>query len=185
MVFAEGCRVLGAKRAWVVYGENGLDAISPEGSTTVWELEGQREIVERTINPDTFGANSFPLASLQLPEEVAANYQTHAKIISAMLSPRRRRTSSATAPSAELSQIFELPPDEYANRVTVSLTHIEEWVCMNAAALIYVSGKAASEKEAMDAARRSVREGRAYHALEALRDAAALAVDVDEVEQAD
>jgi len=35
MVFARGLRTLGAKRAWVVHGKNGLDAISPEGETLV------------------------------------------------------------------------------------------------------------------------------------------------------
>lgn len=38
MVFAQGLKTLSAKRAWVVHGRNGLDAISPEGETLVSEV---------------------------------------------------------------------------------------------------------------------------------------------------
>jgi anthranilate phosphoribosyltransferase len=53
---------------------------------------------------------------------------------------------------------------------------------MNAAALLLICGKAGDEKAAFTLATRTLKEGKAYHALEALRDAAALAVDVDATE---
>jgi anthranilate phosphoribosyltransferase len=45
---------LGAQRAWIVRGEDGLDEVSPFGMTRVTELAGGR-LVEREIWPQDFG----------------------------------------------------------------------------------------------------------------------------------
>ena len=181
-VFAEALKTLGATRAWVVHCEaNGLDAISPEGETTVWVLDttaseaaGDAQITRRTISPEVFGCPSHPLASVQLPNSAASNYAVHAAIIASLLSPRRLRSS----PPAPITTPYE--PDAYGTTQAIDTAAVEDFVCLNAAALIFVAGRAPDEKSAFELARRSLRDGKAYHALEALRDAAALSVDTDD-----
>jgi anthranilate phosphoribosyltransferase len=177
-VFAEALKTLKAKRAWVVHCKsNGLDAISPEGETLVWQLE-KGDVTTRTISPATFGCQEHPLSHVQLPSNgsasgsVASSYSAHGKIIDSLLSPRRARAGQPI--------IGPYEPDAYGTANTVDTAAIEDYVCLNAAALVFVAGKAASEKDAFEAARRSLKEGKAYHALEALRDAAALSVDTDD-----
>lgn len=177
-VFAEALKTLKAKKAWIVHGkEDGLDAISPHGETLVWQLDGE-QITTRTISPATFGCAEYPLSAVQLPSNgsastsVASSYTAHAKVIDSLLSPRRAKTGQAIAAPYE--------PDAYGTAFTVETSAIEDFVCLNAAALIFVAGKAASEKEAFQAAKKSLKDGKAYHALEALRDAAALSVDTDD-----
>ena len=170
-IMAEGCKVIGAKRAWIIYGADGVDGLSPSGDSKVWDLALDGTISEKTVSPGTFGARNCRLQDIQLPEAAFASPKTQAKIISAILKPRR-----ATG------DVLQLDNDAYDNPVTLSFSNLEEWICLNAAALIYISGRAESETAAMDMARRSLHDGRANHALEALRDAAALAVDVDEQE---
>lgn len=173
-------KTLGAKRAWVVHGKNGLDAISPEGETIVWDLK-DGQVTTRTITPDLFGVQERPLSSIQLPsndddaeESPAAQYRVHAKIIASLLSPRRIRNNEA----------IETPykPGVCGSTRNLDTQALEDWVCMNAAALLLIVGKAQDEKAAFALATKTLREGKAYHALEALRDAAALAVDVDSAE---
>lgn len=53
-VLADTLRVLGARRAWVVRGEDGLDEMSPTGPTRVTELHDGL-LVERTLVPEDFG----------------------------------------------------------------------------------------------------------------------------------
>lgn len=178
-VFAEGMKTLGAKRAWIVHGKNGLDAISLEGETTVWDLK-DGQVITRTITPALFGVQERPLASIQLPsngdaaESPAAQYRVHAKIIASILSPRRNKNNEP----------IEIPYREGAcgSTRTLDTQALEDWVCMNAAALLLICGKAQDEKAAFALATKTLKEGKAYHALEALRDAAALAVDVDAAE---
>jgi anthranilate phosphoribosyltransferase len=53
-------RAVGAKRAWIVRGEDGLDEVSPFGPTRVSELAGGA-IRERVVSPEDFGiAPSLP-----------------------------------------------------------------------------------------------------------------------------
>lgn len=179
LVFAEALKAQGIKRAWVLHGKNGLDGVSPEGETLIWEVrDGQ--VNARAISPATFGLQERPLSRIQLPSNgdsstsPAAYYSIHAKIIGSLLAPSRlRRKEPITTPYA---------PDAYGTTQYIDTDAVEEFVCMNAAALLVVSGKATTEEEAYKLARRSLLEGKAYHALEALRDAAALAVDVDGLE---
>ena len=182
-VFAEGCRSLGVKRAWVVYGEkDALDAISPEGTTKVWDVNpgnSGQEITERTISAEVFGCLAFPLSKIQLPpyEETAGSYAFHAKVVNALLSQRRLANNTITLKYSTASNGPEGDPQE--RTWELDLSALEDWVCLNAAALIFISGKAKDEQSAFISAKKSLRDGKAAHVLEALRDAAALAVDVD------
>lgn len=180
--YAEACKTLGVKRAWIVHGkDHKLDAIAPGGETLLWDLQEDGQIVQRTITPQDFGAPNHPLLSVQLPSNgsaaenaAASSYSIHAKLIASLLSPRRAARGDAIVPPYE--------PDAYGTTHSIDTAAVEDFVCMNAAALLLISGRARTERNAMALARKSLREGRAYHALEALRDAAALAVDVDALE---
>lgn len=52
--FAEAMKVMGVKRALVVYGEDGMDEITTTGKTFIAEIKGG-EIKEYTISPERFG----------------------------------------------------------------------------------------------------------------------------------
>ncbi len=58
---AEALKELGAERAWVVHGSDGLDEITVTGKTYVAKLENNK-ITENIITPDDFG---LPLYSLE------------------------------------------------------------------------------------------------------------------------
>ena len=64
---AEALGRLGAVRATVVHGENGMDEVSLEGPTRVAELEGGR-VVERTIAPGDFGIDTAPLEAIRVAD---------------------------------------------------------------------------------------------------------------------
>ncbi|KAH8922925.1 anthranilate phosphoribosyltransferase [Atractiella rhizophila] len=72
-VFAQALKTLEVKRAWVVHGSDGLDELTPAGSSHVWSLENG-EISERTLSPSDFDLTSFPLSLVSGggPEENAA-----------------------------------------------------------------------------------------------------------------
>jgi anthranilate phosphoribosyltransferase len=84
---AQVLKRLGAKRAIVVHGLNGLDEITVTGSSRVWELS-DGEITEYDISPKDFGITEAPVDTLLggTPEE-------NARIMRAVLggekSPRR------------------------------------------------------------------------------------------------
>lgn len=61
---AEVLRLLGARAAWVVHGEGGLDEISPLGATHVAELREGR-ITTRVVHPRDFGLEPVALESLR------------------------------------------------------------------------------------------------------------------------
>jgi anthranilate phosphoribosyltransferase len=58
-ILAGALRRLGARHAWVVRGEDGLDEVSPHGPTRVTELSGGR-IEERVVVPEDFGMPRSP-----------------------------------------------------------------------------------------------------------------------------
>ncbi|KAF9583639.1 anthranilate phosphoribosyltransferase [Lunasporangiospora selenospora] len=69
----ETLRLMGFDAGMVVCGANGLDEISPEGITHVWNLVDGK-IVEKEISPAQFGLPSHPLTAVKGggPEENAA-----------------------------------------------------------------------------------------------------------------
>lgn len=78
---------LGVRRAWVVHGEDGLDEVSPFGSTYVTEVaDGQ--LRERVVRPETFGIKVSTPGSIDggSPKENAAVIRT---ILEGHLHPAR------------------------------------------------------------------------------------------------
>lgn len=72
-MFAEVFKMLGMKRAMVVHGCEGLDELSIEGPSKVWELKTGGEIVEYQVTPADFGVDAHPLSEVagRTPEENA------------------------------------------------------------------------------------------------------------------
>ncbi|KAI8893848.1 glycosyl transferase family, a/b domain-containing protein [Globomyces pollinis-pini] len=64
MIMAKSLQLVGVERAWVVCGAIGLDEISPEGSTNVWELENNT-IIEKVVSPKDFGLPEHPLSAVR------------------------------------------------------------------------------------------------------------------------
>lgn len=61
---AETLKKLGSKRAWVVYGTDGMDEISISAPTKVAILEEDMPITEKIITPDDFGLPTHNLQDL-------------------------------------------------------------------------------------------------------------------------
>jgi len=78
---------LGAKRAWVVHGEGGLDEISPLGATAVAQWYSGK-ISEFQVNPSDFGVDTCTAGDIegQGPEE---NARILLEILSGSRGPRR------------------------------------------------------------------------------------------------
>lgn len=71
-VVARALRQLGAKRAWVVRSEDGLDEVSPCAPTRVSELTSDGEIRERVVTPEDFGLPRIARSAIA-GGDVAAN----------------------------------------------------------------------------------------------------------------
>lgn len=174
--FAEALKRLKIKKAWVVNGDEGLDEISPEGTThvrrtrritvhlvdmytnhrfcsadQVWALENG-EIEERIISPETFGL------------------------------PRRPLSSVAGGKPAENAQYIL---DLLQGKLNPETSPVENFVVMNAAALLVVAGKAKDEKEGVRLARLSITEGKGFKALNDYKTAAQRAIKEEEAESGD
>jgi anthranilate phosphoribosyltransferase len=123
---------LGAVHAMVVYGEPGMDEVSPIGPTRVIEVREGRT-TEWTIDPAKYGYSRIDRADL------------------------------AGGPPAENAAIIErvLTGNGPAGAAAA--------VVLNSAAAIYVSGKAESFGQAVEAAREAVSSGAGVVALERLR----------------
>lgn len=61
---AETLKKLGAKKAWVVHGSDGLDEITITGPTHVALLDEEGNIVEKDLTPEDFGLQISPLEKL-------------------------------------------------------------------------------------------------------------------------
>ncbi|WWC65206.1 anthranilate phosphoribosyltransferase [Kwoniella dejecticola CBS 10117] len=148
--FAEVLRLLKVERALVVCGKEGLDEISPAGETWTWWLENG-EITKGEIHPTKdFGLPLHSLASVRgaTPDLNALTFQSI--------------MSNSPAPSHLSSPVDSDSP---------SLDTIRDYVLLNAAALLHVSGKAKSWKEGVDIARETIESGGAQAAFEGFRDA--------------
>ncbi|CAE8711893.1 unnamed protein product [Polarella glacialis] len=73
-LFVEVFKMLGMSRALVVHGCEGLDELSIEGASKVWELHQSGEITEYEVRPSDFGLDAHPLSEVAggTPEENAA-----------------------------------------------------------------------------------------------------------------
>lgn len=77
---SDALRELGAKRAWVVHGSNGLDEINPCGTTTIRmaDQDGARII---QVSPELFGVKE-----VNLPDIVGTDAKGNADLIESVLS---------------------------------------------------------------------------------------------------
>ncbi|KDQ16167.1 hypothetical protein BOTBODRAFT_31241 [Botryobasidium botryosum FD-172 SS1] len=141
--FAEALRSSGVTRAYVVCGMEGLDEVSIAGSTWVWSLEETGEIVQLEIHPSQFGLPTHPLSKV-----VGSTPTENAALLTALLTP------GATRPQP-------------SNGATVEA--IEDFILLNAAALLFVAGIASSYEEGVGLARESIGSGKALAALETFR----------------
>ncbi|WWD07304.1 anthranilate phosphoribosyltransferase [Kwoniella europaea PYCC6329] len=148
--FAEVLRLLNVERALVVCGKEGLDEISPAGETWTWWLENG-QITKGSIHPtEDFGLPLHSLSSVRgsTPDLNALTFQSI--MSNSPAPPHLSSPASADSPS---------------------LDTIRDYVLLNAAALLHVSGKAKSWKEGVDIAREAIESGGALAAFEGFRDA--------------
>ncbi|WVQ63349.1 anthranilate phosphoribosyltransferase [Kwoniella botswanensis] len=148
--FAEVLRLLNVERALVVCGKEGLDEISPAGETWTWWLENG-QITKGSIHPtEDFGLPLHSLSSVRgsTPDLNALTFQSI--MSNSPAPPHLSSPASADSPS---------------------LDTIRDYVLLNAAALLHVSGKARSWKEGVDIAREAIESGGALAAFEGFRDA--------------
>ena len=61
---ARALRQLGTQRSCVVHGSDGIDEVALAGATRVYEVQGETDVREYAIGPDTFGLPSRPLAEI-------------------------------------------------------------------------------------------------------------------------
>jgi anthranilate phosphoribosyltransferase len=82
-LMAGALAALGAERALIVHGEDGLDEISTTGPTFVYEIRGGA-IAEHTLTPDDFGVPTVALEQLR-----GGNREDNANTLRAVLSGER------------------------------------------------------------------------------------------------
>ncbi|KAJ3252813.1 anthranilate phosphoribosyltransferase [Boothiomyces macroporosus] len=128
-IMAETLILLGVKRAWVVCGGIGLDEISPEGETFVWETQADGSIAELVISPKDFGLPEHPLSAVK-GGDAAHNSNTMTDLLDGNLSGP-----------------------------------VLDFVLLNSAALLFVSGKVTSLPDGVELARKSINDGQAKEAL--------------------
>ena len=76
---AAALQMEGVERGWVVHGTIGLDEISPQGTTMVWEFDAN-DINEFTVCPSDFG-----LAEHTLDKVVGGNASANAQVMRKLL----------------------------------------------------------------------------------------------------
>ncbi|KAG8936480.1 anthranilate phosphoribosyltransferase [Tulasnella sp. 419] len=132
------------RRALVVCGQEGLDEISISGGTYVWDIQrdanGGSDVKELVLHPVHFGLKAHPLDRVI----TGLSPQGNASILKALL-------------SGEALDI-DLPPP-------VSMEAIRDFVLINTAALLVISGKASNWKEGVTLARTSLESGAAWKAF--------------------
>ncbi|KAK0526852.1 anthranilate phosphoribosyltransferase [Tilletia horrida] len=183
-IFAETLRRQGKERAWVVCGFEGLDEISIEGETNVWELK-DGQIRHFTISPADFGLPSHPLSHV-----VSASAAENASIALHLLSEAEEtlpaeplseplplsEADAASSPGAE----EPLPPIPRGTR----LRALADYTLLQASALLYVASAAPTLPECTELARKSMRGGGARAALDRLRSETAAALQRQRAEEA-
>lgn len=175
-IFAEALKSRACQRAWVVCGREGLDEISIEGETDVWELmEG--EIRQLVISPKDFGLVSHPLT------KVASHTSAeNAAIVFQLLGDVSGSQSDSDEAELESKVVSSLPPVPAGT----DLKAIRDYTLLQTAALLYVGGYAGdSYLEATRLARISMDSGAARKALRSFRLLAHRAVEKQEQEQAE
>ncbi|TIB81801.1 anthranilate phosphoribosyltransferase [Wallemia mellicola] len=144
-VFVDALNRLGVERAMVVRGKEGMDEISPEGETEIWELENGN-VKEYTVSPASFGLRPHPLSAVK-----SGTPSNNANIFRAIL--------SASTPSFD-----DIPKG-------VEIAALKDWILMNASALLVVSGQASNFGQGVVKARDSIESLKAKAALDAFKQA--------------
>lgn len=80
MPMLETLKNLGAKKAWVVHGEDGLDEITTTGKTYIATLDEEGFIEEKTLTPEDFGLEQNSIEQL-----IGGDAQTNANALRAVL----------------------------------------------------------------------------------------------------
>ncbi|KAL9933725.1 hypothetical protein V8E36_007383 [Tilletia maclaganii] len=182
-IFAETLRRQGKELAWVVCGFEGLDEISIEGQTNVWELK-DGTIRHFVVSPADFGLEAHPLSHV-----VSASAAENAAIALHLLSsaeetlpaePLREplalsEEDATSSPGAE----GPLPPIPQGTR----LRALADYTLLQAAALLYVASAAPTLQECTALARTSMRQGGARAALDRLRSETAKALALQREEE--
>jgi anthranilate phosphoribosyltransferase len=153
---AEALARLGAERAMVVHGADGLDELTVTGPTLVAEWDGS-EIRERTVDPAELGLTPRRLDQLQ-----GGSAADNAAIARAVLGPPAGSGDlSRDETHASAGAAAGLPPgtDPDAAR---------DVVVLNAAAALVVAGRAGDLTEGLEQARAAVSSGAARARLDAL-----------------
>lgn len=132
-------------KALVVCGAEGLDELSCAGESYVWTVDGTTgDITSSVLSPEDFGLSRHSLDTVRghSPAE-------NAEVLRALLQP------------GYTSKDREVPID---------LEPVSDFACMNAAALLVVSGLATDWKDGAAKAKESISSGKAWQALEIFRE---------------
>ena len=138
--YVAALRAAGVRRGFVVCGAEGLDEISCAGDTHAWELCEDGEVRERTLHPTA----DFGLPMHPLADVKGASPEENAATLRALL------TSGDDIPER--------------------LTPILDFVLLNAAALLVVSGGADNFVDGVALAKQAITSGKAWRALEMYRE---------------
>lgn len=161
--FAEALRESKCERGWIVCGREGLDEISPEGETDVWELR-DGEIRHFVISPASFGLSAHPLAHVK-----SGTAAENACVARYLFEPK---THSEPIPKGSLLEpltfFSSLDGQEYTIPAGTHLDALLDYVLLQTAALLYVAGKGATLSQAVNLARSSLTLGGAMKSLKTL-----------------
>lgn len=137
---ARALQILGTESAFVVYSEDGMDELSPEGISHIWQVDPER-VRRRRTRPADFGLPEGSRSDLTAPAA-----EDSVRLINGVL--EGRGAGQNHPPGVDLS----------ARSVVV----------MNAAAALVAAGRAASFQEGAELAAESIDSGEARAKLQAL-----------------
>lgn len=130
-------------KTMVVFGEVGLDEISPIGNTKCWKIDADGVINKFTINPSDFGLPQHSLDDVR-----SGTPQENAEVLLHIL---RQDLPLYSVKSAEVHPLIN-------------------YILMNSAAVAVVAGLCDTWEEGVELARESISSGHAALALETLKD---------------
>jgi anthranilate phosphoribosyltransferase len=149
--FAQSLLDGGVEKALVVCGVEKLDEISCAGPTRVWDLKkdasGKGNISEYFVDP----VNDFGLPTHPLEDVAGHSPEENAQVFIRLLDPTRRLQSDA---DKETIRKYDA---------------INDFVVINASALLVVAGIANDFKHGVELAKDSITSGKAWQALQTFR----------------
>ncbi|UZJ53383.1 hypothetical protein CBS101457_002703 [Exobasidium rhododendri] len=178
--FAEALRERKCERAWVVCGREGLDEISVDGWTDVWELK-DGNIEHFVVRPASFALRWYPLAHVK--SGTSAQNAAIARYFFRTETYEEEGGIPDGPTSSPITFTSGSPPVSYTIPAGTHLDAIYTFVLIQTSALLYVAGRAPTLGACTELARKSLRLGGAKHALEVLRKEASKAGAMLEREQ--